>query len=377
MVQVAKSMSQPACHVRRAHSKERRVTTRVSLAQLITLSMIRVPRNARHASKVPRRHLGALRAFVEKICLEKRAIVTAHRPHANQGCARLKVNVSVTKALQAMIVPFPFAAANNANQVNVMGALFSMQTDPFVRALLQNMGVLQDFLGTIAPKATRIGLTLRAEFLKILSNAIRALGGATAATAQQATTEIAVTGRANLAQHATNKATAARMENALASLDFEARIATSALMNTTAVIVRRTVIHGLHAGVVGAAAGAGNVFATKGMQGLTAVNVPMDCMGLNARDVARAARMVFARPTGLARASQASRATGVTPARRACSEMNVRWHAAGMIPATGTERATLQAYAYAKRGSRDRTVRYATQAEEDGAWSVSKSADGT
>ena len=82
------------------------------------------------------------------------------------------------------------------------------------------------------------------------------------------------------------------------------------------------------------------------------------------------------RPTGLARASQASLATGVTPARRACSEMIARWHAAGMTPATGTERATLQAHVYAKRGSRGRTVRYAIRAE-DGAWSVSKSAAGT
>ena len=95
----------------------------------------------------------------------------------------------------------------------------------------------------------------------------------------------------------------------------------------------------------------------------------------NAR-TARAARMAFVRPTGLARASQASLATGVTPVRWACSEMIARWHAAGMTPATGTERATLQAHAYAKRGSRGRTVRYAIRAE-DGAWSVSKSAAGT
>ena len=169
------------------------------------------------------------------------------------------------------------------------------------------------------------------------------------------------------------------MESALACLHSEARLATSVLINTTAVIVRRTVIHGQHAAVVGAAAGAENVSATKGMQGLTAVNVLTGCMGLSASYNARAAcaaRTAFVRPTGLARASQASLATGVTPARRACSEMIVRWHAAGMTHATGTELATLQAHAYAKRGSRDRTARYATRAEE-WAWSVSKSADGT
>ena len=38
----------------------------------------------------------------------------------------------------------------------------------------------------------------------------------------------------------------------------------------------------------------------------------------------------------------------------------MRWRAAEMTPATGTERATLPpAHAYAKRGSRDRTVRHA------------------
>ena len=169
------------------------------------------------------------------------------------------------------------------------------------------------------------------------------------------------------------------MESALACLDSEARLATSVLMNTTAVIVRRTVIPGQHAEVVGAAAGAENVFATKGMQGLTAVSVSMGCTEPSASPnahAARAARMAFVRPTGLARASQASLATGVTPVRWACSEMIARWHAAGMTPATGTERATLQAHAYAKRGSRGRTVRYAIRAE-DGAWSVSKSAAGT
>ena len=90
----------------------------------------------------------------------------------------------------------------------------------------------------------------------------------------------------------------------------------------------------------------------------------------------RAARMAFVRPTGLARASQASLAPGVTPAWRACSEMIVRLRAAGMTPAMGTECATLQAHAYARQGSRDRTARYATRAE-DGVWGVSKSADGT
>ena len=91
---------------------------------------------------------------------------------------------------------------------------------------------------------------------------------------------------------------------------------------------------------------------------------------------ARAARMDIVRPTGHARASQASLATCATSARRAYSEMLVPWRAAWTTPATGTEHATLQAHAYAKRGSRDRIARYAAQAE-DGAWSVSKSADGT
>ena len=103
------------------------------------------------------------------------------------------------------------------------------------------------------------------------------------------------------------------------------------------------------------------------------------CMESSARRSAhtgRAARMAFVQPTGLARASQASLVTGATSAWRACSEMIVRWRAAGMTPATGTERATLQAHAYARQGSRDRTARYATRAE-DGVWGVSKSADGT
>ena len=121
--------------------------------------------------------------------------------------------------------------------------------------------------------------------------------------------------------------------------------------------------------------------ATRPLMGCHARCVLQRCTEPSARHnarTARAARMAFVRPTGLARASQASLATGVTPVRRACSEMIARWHAAGMTPATGTERATLPpAHAYAKRGSRDRTVRYATQAEEDGAWSVSKSAAGT
>ena len=119
--------------------------------------------------------------------------------------------------------------------------------------------------------------------------------------------------------------------------------------------------------------------ATRPLMGSHARCVLQRCTEPSARPNARTARaagMAFVRPTGLARASQASLATGVTPARRACSEMIARWHAAGMTPATGTERATLQAHVYAKRGSRDRTVRYAIRAE-DGAWSVSKSAAGT
>ena len=119
--------------------------------------------------------------------------------------------------------------------------------------------------------------------------------------------------------------------------------------------------------------------ATRPLMGCHARCVLQRCTEPSARHnahPARAAGMAFVRPTGLARASQASLATGVTPVRRACSEMIARWHAAGMTPATGTERATLQAHAYAKRGSRGRTVRYAIRAE-DGAWSVSKSAAGT
>ena len=102
--------------------------------------------------------------------------------------------------------------------------------------------------------------------------------------------------------------------------------------------------------------------ATRPLMGCHARCVLQRCTEPSARPNARTARaagMAFVRPTGLARASQASLATGVTPARRACSEMIARWHAAGMTPATGTERATLQAHVYAKRGSRDRTVRHA------------------
>ena len=105
----------------------------------------------------------------------------------------------------------------------------------------------------------------------------------------------------------------------------------------------------------------------------------LHCTGPSAKHsvhTARAARMDIVRPTGHARASQASLATCATSARRAYSEMLVPWRAAWTTPATGTEHATLQAHAYAKRGSRDRIARYAAQAE-DGAWSVSKSADGT
>ena len=91
---------------------------------------------------------------------------------------------------------------------------------------------------------------------------------------------------------------------------------------------------------------------------------------------ARAARMDIVRPMGHARVSPASLATCATSAQRAYSEMIVPRRAAWTTPATGTEHATLQAHACAMRGSRDRIARYALQAE-DGAWSVSKSADGT
>lgn len=100
--------------------------------------------------------------------------------------------------------------------------------------------------------------------------------------------------------------------------------------------------------------------------------------GPSAKDsvqTACAATMDGVQPTGHARASRASLATCATSARRASLEMLVPWRAAETTPVTGTEHATLQAHAYAKRGSRDRIARYAAQAE-DGAWSVSKSADG-
>ena len=103
------------------------------------------------------------------------------------------------------------------------------------------------------------------------------------------------------------------------------------------------------------------------------------CTGPSAKHsvhTARAARMDTVRPTGHVRASPASLATCATSAQRAYSEMLVPWRAAWTTPATGTEHATLQAHAYARRGSRGRTARCAPQAE-DGAWSVSKSADGT
>ena len=103
------------------------------------------------------------------------------------------------------------------------------------------------------------------------------------------------------------------------------------------------------------------------------------CTGPSAKHsvhAARAARMVIVRPTGHARASPASLATCATSAQRAYSEMHVPLRAAWTTPATGTEHATLQGHACAMRGSRDRIARYAPQAE-DGAWSVSRSADGT